>query len=237
MKHIFIVSIILMAITIIPLTSAKAECLSPIKTPFSAVSLLKKTFLGWINNENRLNEMCPTRDEDCITNALLAKIDKIPVYDHPYGKAIAHLEVTYAPRQAITVALIKEGKVFPFTPPIYDGDWGYGPWFHATLLDQNGVWKNIALPSIQNGWVELPEAEILQLTDTENVYSLKDRHIVILKSNETSLIIRDEQPADMWCEGGTPPPLTPFKKQTVLINQVYDDQCNLLLSIPYTRGC
>jgi hypothetical protein len=233
----FTILLVLVTAVIVSSSSAQAECFLPIKTPFSAVALFKGDFLGRLENENRLQEICPTQDPDCVTKALSAYIDKMPVYDRPSGKVIASLEITYAPGKGITAALVQDGKTFPFRPPIYDNDWGYGPWFHATLLNQDGVWKNIALPTIQNGWVELVEPNILQLTEKESVYSLRDRNIIIIKFGKTSLTVRDEQPADMWCSEGNPSPLAPFKEEVILLNQVYDNQCNLLLSPAYTRGC
>ncbi len=216
--------------------SAQTECSLSVKTPFSAVAIYKDTFLAGLENENRLKEICPEQDKDCVAAALAAQTDRMPVHDRPSGKIIASLDVTYAPGE-MKAALIQGGEAVPFIPPVYDSDFGYGPWFHATLLDQKGAWKKIALPSIQSGWIELPEAEILQFTEKDRVYSLRARNIVVIKSDGASLTVRDEQPADMWCDGGDPPPLTAFKEQAIPLNEVYDDQCNLLLSPAYTRGC
>lgn len=221
----------------IPFAPLRAECSLPIGTPFSAIPLFKTNFLGLLENENRLTEICPTQDQACVNNALLVHTDKIPVYDRPAGKPIADLEVTYTPGKGITATLIQDTKSFSFTPPIHDTDWGYGPWFHATLLDQNGVWKHIVLPPVGTGWLELAETESIQLTESDAVYVLNGRNIVILKSSSSILTVRDEQPSDMWCGDGDAPPFQTFKEEIILIDKVYDNQCTLLLSPAYKRGC
>ncbi len=223
---------------------AQSKCSLPIKTPFSAIALYKHDLTGWLENENRMNEICPTQDKACVVKALLARTDKMSVYDHPAGKIIANLEVVYTPGKGMTTNLTQDGKTYPFKPPIYDNDWGYGPYFHATMLDQQGAWKQIVLPSIQSGWVELPEAEILELAQyKESVYTLlgsitPSRPVfVIVKSNNESLTVRDEQPSDMDCAAGGSPPLAPFKEQVIPLSHIYDDNCNLLLVPAYPRGC
>ncbi len=237
MKNIILLAVLLVSTTL-SYGSAWAECHLPIKTPFLAVPLFKDNYTGRLENENRLREICPTLDQVCVNEALSAQIDRMPIYDHPSGKVIANLEVRYKPGDGITAALVtQDGKSYPFTPPIYDNDWGYGPYFHATLLDQNESWKKIVLPSIQSGWVELPDVQILNLTESGSVYSLNNHHIMILRSDKTSITVRDEQPADMDCGEGNPPPLATFNEQVIPLSGVYDDQCNLLIKPAYTRGC
>ncbi len=237
MKKFIFVHIAFLILVAIPLATAQAECTLSVKTPFSAVPLYKMAFLGRLENENLLKELCPTEDRACVTDALSSQTDKIPVYDRPSGNLIANLDVTYTPGKGIEAALIQGKKVFSFVPPLYDTDWGYGPWFHATLLDQSGAWKNIALPLIKSGWVELPESDVITLNDRTSVYTLNNRGIVILGSSDKNLTVRDEQPADMWCADGDPPPLSAFREDIIPLSEAYDNQCNLRLLPAYKRGC
>jgi hypothetical protein len=203
-------------------TFARAQdCPVRITTPYQAVALYKNNLL----NELETGNAAPQTDD-------------IPVFDKPGGTIIAHLQITYARETGLTGVLVHEGKIYPYTPAVYDSDWGYGPWFHATILDfESPDWKLIALPEITSGWVELPGAESVAMTDFEQVYTYKGGNVLIIKSNENGLTFRDEQEADMWCEAGNPPPLKDFSIRLVPQAGFYDKGCNLLIAPTYTRGC
>jgi hypothetical protein len=237
MKHTVLTFISFFCLLMLSFSSADAACSLPIKTPFSAVALFKGDLLGWVENNNRLKEICPTQDKACVAAALAAKTDTLAVYDRPSGKVIAILKIIYVPGEGIRAVLMQKKRSFSFVPTVHDVDWGYGPWFHATLLDQRGAWKEIALPQIKSGWVALPEAEVLHVAEKGKVYSLHNRHIVVIDSTDSSLTVRDEQPSDMWCEAGEPPPVAAFKARIIPLSRLYDDQCNLLVLPAYTRGC
>jgi hypothetical protein len=203
------------------------------------VSLYKDEFLGRLENENRLamGELCTPEDKECVAKALAPETDDIPVYDSPGGKPIATLKVIYTPGKGISAALAQGNINHPYVPPVFDSDWGYGPWFHATLLAAaEPAWKQIALPGITAGWVELPASQAITMTGP-GVYIYKDRQVIVVKSGENDLTLRDEQEADMWCEAGNPPPLKDFKTRDVPVRDFYDGHCQLLIAPAYTRGC
>lgn len=210
-------------LALLALPSARADCPLEIQTPFLVVALSKSGFMGTMENANRLNELCPSDERDCVANALATKTDDIPVHDTPSGNVVATLRVVYTPGKPISADLVQDGKSVSFTPVIYDSDWGYGPpWFHATLVDSRQGWKRIVLPLVGGGWVDLPEAQVLSLVDLPaakvlklaekgRVYPTKDtivrfpaggevehrqRHVVVLTSTPNSVTVRDEQPAD-----------------------------------------
>lgn len=219
-------------------SSSFASCLLPVRTPFSVVPLFKTDLVGRLENENLLETLCATGDQACQKQALSSYTDEMPVFDAPDGKIIATLSITYTPGKGITANVAQDEKTASFMPPIYDGDWGYGPWFHATLLDQQGSWKKVVLaPFIQGGWIDMPGIDAVELSEPENVYALGERNIVVLSKAEASLTIRDEQPSDMWCAAGDPPTLTPFKEEVLTLNDIYDESCTIRLKPAYTRGC
>ncbi len=237
-KKIIIFATFLIYVTVFS-DATYAQCPIHIKTPFSAVGLFKTDLLDWLENENQLDTLCPTHDQVCTTKALSPLIDKIPVYDHPFRKVIADLEITYTPGKGMTASLVQSGKVYPFELPIYASDWSYGPYFHATLLDKRGVWKNVALPRILSGWIELPEAEIYRLNAKNQINLLDGHEIVIIKSDSKSLTFREIQSHDMWENGdkGSLPPLARFKKHIIPVSRAYDNKCNLRLLPEMTKGC
>lgn len=242
-KHLAIFCCLVLCLELIPFGYAQAGCALPINTPYAAIALFKPALHTRLFNSAVLKDLCPTGAPDCTAQALAPYTDKIPVYDAPSGHIIASLNITYTPDKGITAVMVQGPKTIPYTPPIYDADFGYGPWYHATLLDQNGPWQNIALPSIQSGWVNMPDADVIRMdkmrTDENlGIYTLNGRNIVPVTSSNTALTVRDEQPAhDMFCDIGTPPALAPFKTQSIPLDKLYDDACNLLLVPAYMRGC
>ncbi len=248
MKTALIALVGLLALPGFPVNTASADCPLSIETPFQAVPLSRNSLMGRMENENRLDELCPGRDKDCVAKALAPDTDDIPVHARPSGKVIARLRVVYPPGKGLSAELVLDESVFPFTPTIYDSDWGYGPpWFHATLLDSRKGWKKIVLPRIGSGWVHLPETDainllnlpqkVLKLSRKGRDHLMVHRNVVVVTSNRRSVTVRDEQPADMWCEGGDPPPLAPFTEEVIPLTDLYEDACNLLLAPAYTRGC
>jgi len=228
-----------------PLAEAQASCKLPIKTPYSVVMLLNGNLLDRIYG-GLLAELCTENGINCVIKTLSEQ----PVYDAPSGKEIATLRVLVKPQEGLSAEIVKDGQVFPFKPTVYDPDWGYTVWFHSTMLDQKGDWKKIPFPHIESGWINIPNiensvsAQIYEITterDWKNyayheVYTFKDRYIVIIKKSPSGLTIRDEQPIDTGCISDALP-LTKFKKEFIPLNKLYDDSCNLLVAKAYPRGC
>lgn len=209
-----------------------------LQTAYMVVPLYKADMLGRLENENRIDDVCPGGHEACKAEALAPQVDVIPFYDAPDGTQAGALHIAYTPGQGIAGAFTRGGELTPFTSVVYDADWGYGPWFHATLLDERGPWKRISLSGIGAGWVNLPQARPVDLSaDKSRVYSIGGRNVMIMAATGAGLTIRDEQPGDMWCEGGKKPETGPFEAETVTVHDLYDAECVLRLVPAYPRGC
>jgi hypothetical protein len=59
----------------------------------------------------------------------------------------------------------------------------------------------------------------------------------VLEVVDGSVRVRPEQPADMWCDEGDPPPLEPFKETILTPADLYDQKGHLTIRPKYLRGC
>ncbi len=104
------------------------------------------------------------------------------------------------------------------------GDW--------VLLPENPfsgpVWINVRR--------DLGVKHLLTL-EVGNIYRLNDKKIVVVEKNQEGIFVRPEQPADMWCEGGDPPPLKTVEPSWLGNESLYDADGHLKLVVAYTRGC
>lgn len=148
------------------------------------------------------------------------------------------------PLEGLSAEIAKDGQVFPFKPTVYDPDWDTLFGFTRPCLIKRGLEKD-PFPHIESGWINIPNienpasAQIIQMNgEREHVfYKFDDREIVIIKSGSSGLTIRDIQPIDIGSKSEDLPQLTKFKKEFVPLNKLYDDSCNLRITILNTRGC
>lgn len=133
----------------------------------------------------------------------------------------------------------KAGNATDLHADVYDGDFGYGPYFDFTLQKTVGTWGLFAKnPLPDSSWVDLSQlSETPPIkTPTEGIYVFGGKSIVILEETETTLSFRDEQDSDMACDGSLPN-IKPFKIQTIKNEQLFDSNCHLKLDVKYKRGC
>ena len=227
--------------------------------PLLWIGLYNSEMIAWLENENCLQnknceeELCPgslsiEERKECEIKNLKPRSWELSVLDVPSndGKKIGNLIITSIPGKGIKAAFkpTNSSDSISFQPDLFDEDWGYGPYFHQTVLE----WK-------KEGWFLLPKnplpfpawinlLEISQEIDSHiisieigQVYQFDDKSIVILDITKTGLLIRLEQPSDMWCEEGDPPPLTPSKPKELKYDNIFDKDGHLKLKIKYKRGC
>lgn len=128
-----------------------------------------------------------------------------------------------------------------FVPDLFDADWGYGPWFHQTFLEQRGPWFLLPTgPLPRPAWVNLSEFgddANLKRVEVGDILTGPLGDLFVLGIETGSLRVRPEQKADMWCESGDPPPLKPFKEILIPANDLYNEDGHLLVKIKHKRGC
>ena len=134
---------------------------------------------------------------------------------------------------------VSGGAPREFQPDLTLHDWGYGPYFHQTYLEQRGTWFLLPQDPLPAGtWLNArdldEEPHVLSLSGI--VDSPRGR-VVILAIDGDLVRARAEQPADMWCEDGNPPALKPSTELRISKRDLYSRTGHLLVSPSYMKGC
>jgi hypothetical protein len=131
------------------------------------------------------------------------------------------------------------GAPLEFETDLAMQDWGYGPYYHQTYLERRGSW--FLLP--RDPFPEPTWFNAADLGDAPHVLRLPEMvntprgTLVVLKVRPDGIRARAEQPPDMWCEGGEPPPLKPWVELRIPRRELYDRRGHLRISPAYLRGC
>ena len=213
------------------------------------VGLWNEEMLEWVENENRIYSLCPKsmgRDsyEKCRRDNLAEKRWIVPAYNSPENTSEMAGEIIIAVEPGSPfIASFKDtgGTIMDFEPDLYVEDWGYGPYFHQTILEKKEDWIKIPLGSLETPvWIN-PEASIKHLDIINiaegHVYMLGAESIFITKIEGDVISFRLEHPSDMWCDEGEPPELEASETKKININELYDTNKHLKLDIKYKRGC
>jgi hypothetical protein len=215
------------------------------------VGLYNGELLQWLENENQLAVLCPKslpmeKLQACKSEKLRAKKLELSVFESPQvNNKIGSLVITATPGKGLTIAFQKQNtaQLVSFEPDLFDVDWGYGPYFHQTVLDQKGEWILLpALPLPQSGWINLADlkesiALVLRQAELETVYEMGNQSVVITKFTDTGITARSEQPSDMWCQEGDAPKLKSFTSCEIKYQDLFDLNRHLKIKPKYKRGC
>lgn len=213
------------------------------------VGLWNEEMVEWVENQNRIYNLCPkslTQDayEKCRRTNLSKKVWAIETYSGPDKKSgkIGEIKITVNPGNPFISSFeSSSGKISQFEPDLYEQDWGYGPFFHQTVLEQRGDWFRIPLTtSNSSAWINLKASiqhvDIITINEG-TVYTLDSASIVITNIAENSVSYRVENESDMWCDTGSPPQQPKSTTKTIKINELYDMYNHLKLDVKYKRGC
>lgn len=195
--------------------------------------------IGWVGLWNE--EMVEWAENG---NRTVKKIWKIQAYRSPINTSekIGEILIAVEPGSPFVASFRdNKGEIRNFEPDLYNEDWGYGPFFHQTVLERKEDWIKIPVRSLDMPlWIN-PKDNIKHLdiiTVTEGVvYMLGGESIVIIKKEGNTVFFRIEQPSDMWCDVGTPPELNAGEVKKIKIEQLYDSDKHLTVDIKYKRGC
>jgi len=171
----------------------------------------------------------------------------IPVYSRPSEPSLNKLGdivVTVVPGSEFSFVYLPANGAssIPFEPDIYDPDWGYGPYMHQTVIAEQRGWVKLPKrPFPTPVWIKLQgglvQKELLGI-EKGRVYKIEGmKNLTIVGINEKGILARPEQPADMWCKAGDPPPLMSVQPQLLEFNAIWDADQHLKLKIAYPRGC
>ena len=167
----------------------------------------------------------------------------LPLWEVPEDESllVGTLIIDFSAEKGLTARFQPNGgRVVPFVPDLYDQDWGYGPWFHHTVLETKGGWAKFPKnPFPTPVWVNLDAAfgDVAPISVYPGeVYVFNGKNVVITEMVGDRILMRPEQPADMPCEGNEPP----IKEVTPTVlhrSDLFDADGHLKLTVAHMRGC
>lgn len=217
--------------------------------PFPAwVGLYGSAPLARLENENRLGEVCTDSETlaECYLQQLAPSVVAVPLHTGPDRKTpqAGEILVVVVPGRGLSAfyrpAQASIAPVF-FTPDLFLQDWGYGILFHQTIAEQRDDWFKLpAGPWATPVWLHVPDG-----TGSEHVIGVQAGDIIemdgtgwyVVSSGRDHLALRPEQPGDMWCHEGDPPPITAVEPRRFLRAEILDADGHLTFRPKYMKGC
>lgn len=213
----------------------------------SWIGLFRPGDFARLENENRIRELCPASAnlDRCYRDTLAPSLTSTPLYREPdtASAQLGNLVVASVPGRGLFAYFQRAGSGFPepFTPDLFLADWGYGPFFHQTISARRGSWFQLpAGPWDEPVWIR-PEHDAewpyLVRAEVGDVMEFRDRGWYVVEVQSDALLLRPEQPADMWCEAGDPPAIAPTQATRFMRADLVDGDGHLLIRPKYMKGC
>ena len=215
------------------------------------LGLFNGNLVEWLENENQLQQLCSAFSAQsaewytCRTEKLAPRIHAVRLWNGPSEKAASagSLLVVATPGQGLRSFFVPAtgGAAIEFQPDLFDGDWGYGPYFHHTFLERRASWFRLPeWPFPKGTWIDatqLGDEPVLRLLEGGHIVSGPFGDLWILGIERDVLRARPEQEADVWCKSGEPPPLRPWQEIRIPVRDLYTPTGHLRVHSKYTRGC
>lgn len=158
---------------------------------------------------------------------------------------VGTLLVTAVPDRGLTAAFLPVGayRAIPFVPDLYDPDWGYGPWFHQSVLAARDGWVELpADPWPEPVWLEpeiLFDGRTLRQVTAGDILTTPRGDMVVEGIEANGIRIRPEQPWDGPCESEEKPS---GRRETPTAFLMANDELrttagHFRFSLKYLRGC
>ncbi len=207
------------------------------------VGLYDPAHLGWLENENRLGELCTDSSTltDCHSEHLAPLVSVYPLHIEPdsSSRQIGDLTVDAVPGSGLRSHFRVAGsrQTTPFTPDLFLQDWGYGPYFHQTVSAQSGNWFKLPRgPWEDEVWVHREsesEHSSVILVQSGDIVEISGSSWYVIAAEPDALLVRAEQPADFWCEQGDPPSVTPSEPTRFSREELLDSDGRLVFRLKY----
>ena len=206
-----------------------------------------------LENENRIDELCAnsTNMDRCYADAFAPSVvaHALRAGSRDDAESIGELIVVAVPGRGFSAFYFPGGRerpaddepATPFTPDLWLADWGYGPYFHQTIVGREGDWFRLPPGPWQNEvWIERTAADEMGLlieVRAGEILEMGGSGYVVLSAEREALVLRAEQPADMWCEPGDVPAIVPDEGIRWTRDELSDARGHLRFTIKYLKGC
>ncbi len=211
------------------------------------VGLYDPAHLGWLENENRINELCaePSDLDDCYSEKLGPAVSTLPLHSGPSDSAsrVGDLIVVAVPGRGLSVHFrpVETGQSFPFRPDLFLQDWGYGPFFHHSFSSQRVDWFQLPPePWGQAVWLNLEDASdgsIVIEVRAGDILGMNGSSWYVVATESDALLMRAEQSGDLWCQDGDPPPIVSAEATRFSRAELVDPRGHLMFHLKYLKGC
>jgi hypothetical protein len=233
-------------------SQADMQRAAPLPGELAWVGLFNAELVDWLYNELRLAQLCTSHEQSddwhrCRTAMLEPKVAVIAVRAEPRpgARRVGQMVVVALPEKGLRVFAGAGSQATPFSPDLFDADWGYGPWFHQSILARRGSWLRIPVPSVGEGWIDAndlggrddPAPNAIVTVRKGDIVTTPRGDMFVLGVENGVLRVRTEQVSDMWCQAGDPPPLAPWQEIRIPFKELFDSRRHLRISYKYTRGC
>ena len=211
------------------------------------VGLYDPAHLGWLENENRIDELCaePSSLDECYAEKLGPAVSVRTLYSGPSHSEsrVGDLIVVAVPGRGFSAHFrpVETGQSIPFRPDLFLQDWGYGPYFHHSFSSQQGDWFQLPPePWGQAVWLNREDA-----SDGSRVIEVRAGDILemngsswyVVATESDALLLRAEQSGDLWCQEGDPPPIVSAEATRFSRAELVDARGHLMFHLKYMKGC
>jgi hypothetical protein len=212
------------------------------------LGLYNESLVEWLDNQSLLGELCraaPTTETgECRDENMKSRRHVVPLRAAPdkAARVVGELVIQATLGEGLSAYYRSptHGEK-EFVPDLFDADWGYGPFFHQTVLERRGAWFRLPSVPFSNAvWLNAsdlgsqPDVRALTVGD---IVRFRGRDLVFLGVARGIARMRPEQRGDMWCEEGEPPVEKPAPEIGIRVEKLYGPTGRLLVDIKYKRGC
>ena len=211
------------------------------------VGIYAPTRLGWLENENRISEFCgnSTDVSACYSEMLGPAVDVYTLHAEANDSSarIGELIVVAVPGRGLSAHFRRLGarETITFVPDLFLQDWGYGPFFHQTITQRQGDWFQLPRnPWETPVWLHRPserEQPSVIAVQAGDILELRGAGMYVVAAEAEALLLRSEQPADLWCQEGDPPPLVDEQPMRLSREELVDSNGHLVFRLKYLKGC
>ena len=171
-------------------------------------------------------------------------IISLPLFAEPGKSAKSLGQILLTGHTELTAYYVppEGGPAVLFKPDLFDSDWGYGPWFHQTILERQGSWFKLPKnPFPEPVWLDisiLTDKPVIEDVMVGSIYYFGDESFFILGYDDRGIAVRPEQEADMViCHEEGETEIQPYTPRHIPYEDLFDGDGHLMLDFKYKKGC